>query len=87
MGEPTMARVEGLRNSWQPAIQGARDDPDDGVATSRARDFSIDVAGTAPIAPVTVIKHNEAWRIQDGTEDVEADLDADSVEHTWTDEA
>jgi len=87
MGGVDDGGVEGLRNGWQPAIQGARDDPDDGVATSRARDVSIDVAGTAPIAPVTVIKHNEAWRIQDGTEDVEADLDADSVEHTWTDEA
>ncbi len=41
-----------------------------------ARTVAVDVAGTAPIASVSVLKNNENWRTVTGTDDPDAGLDA-----------
>ncbi|MFB6300776.1 MAG: DUF3604 domain-containing protein [Halobacteriales archaeon] len=51
-----------------------------------ARDISVDVAGTAPIARITVIKNNTVWRTIDGSDDPDADLDTYTATGEWTDE-
>ncbi|MFB6124000.1 MAG: hypothetical protein ABEJ78_11150 [Haloferacaceae archaeon] len=50
------------------------------------RAISVDVAGTAPVANVGVVKNNEVWRAIDGADDPDADLDTDTVSGEWTDE-
>ncbi|WP_423751086.1 DUF3604 domain-containing protein [Salinirarus marinus] len=50
------------------------------------REISVDVAGTAPIATVSVVKNNEVWRTTDGTDDPDAELDTYTISGEWTDE-
>ncbi|MFB6148647.1 MAG: hypothetical protein ABEJ48_03180 [Halobacteriales archaeon] len=52
-----------------------------------SREITVDVAGTAPIATVTVTKNNTAWRRIDGTDDPNADLDSYTLSGEWTDDA
>jgi hypothetical protein len=51
-----------------------------------AREVTVDVAGTAPLARVTVVKNNEVWRTVAGTTDPTADLDAYTISASWTDD-
>jgi hypothetical protein len=50
------------------------------------RRIEVDVAGTAPLARVTVVKNNEPWFVHEGTDDVDADLDAYTLETAFTDD-
>ncbi|SFR69882.1 Protein of unknown function [Halogeometricum rufum] len=50
------------------------------------REVTVDVAGTAPVASVTVVKNNAVWRQFEGTDDADAGLDAYTVSTEWTDE-
>ena len=56
-------------------------------APETPREVAVDVAGTEPIERVTVRKNNADWRVIDGTDDAEADLDAYTATGEWTDEA
>jgi len=50
------------------------------------RTVSVDVAGTAPIDTVEVVKNNAVWRTVEGTSDPDAALDTYTVTDEWTDE-
>jgi len=56
-------------------------------ARDTAREVAVFVAGTGPLARVTVLKNNEPWRTWKGTGDSDADLDAYTLERTWSDDA
>jgi hypothetical protein len=65
-------------------------DQDDAVvvdAPDTPRTVTVDVAGTAPIARVDLVKNNATWRTVDGTDDPDADLDTYTASGEWTDEA
>jgi len=51
------------------------------------RDVTVDVAGTAPIASVSVIKNDTVWRTIDGTDDPGAGIEAYTASGGWTDDA
>ena len=55
-------------------------------APDATREVAVDVAGTAPIERVSIVKNNETWRTVEGTEDPDADLDAYTASGAWTDE-
>jgi hypothetical protein len=55
-------------------------------AADSEREVTVDVAGTAPVASVAVVKNNEVWRRADGTDDADADLAAYTLSATWTDD-
>jgi hypothetical protein len=57
---------------------GSPDDP---------REVAVDVAGTAPLREVEVVKNNEVWRRVEGTDRRDASLDAYTAAATWTDDA
>jgi hypothetical protein len=50
------------------------------------RTVTVDVAGTAPIEAVEVVKNNAVWRTFDGTTDPDAGLDAYTVTAEWQDD-
>lgn len=50
------------------------------------REIIVRVAGTEPIASVSVVKNNETWRTIDGTSDPHVGLDAYTVADEWTDD-
>ncbi len=54
-------------------------------AADAEREIAVEVAGTAPIARVTVVKNNESWRVFEGTDDPDAPLDTYTCTETWTD--
>ncbi|MFB6073463.1 MAG: DUF3604 domain-containing protein [Haloarculaceae archaeon] len=56
-------------------------------APDAERTLSIDVAGTAPIDRVEVVKNTETWRRVAGTDDPDADLDAYRLTTELTDDA
>jgi hypothetical protein len=56
------------------------------TSTETPRRVTVDVAGTAPVASVAVVKNNAVWRRFEGTEDADAGLDAYTVSTEWTDE-
>lgn len=51
------------------------------------REITVDVAGTAPLASVTLVKNTERWRRFRGTDDESADLDTYTLKRTWVDDA
>jgi len=81
------------------AVNGTRPGDDDSEAVVDApdaeRDVAFEVAGTAPLARVTVVKNNADWHVVEGADDSStdpyasphADLDAYTVEETVTDDA
>ncbi|WP_262177301.1 DUF3604 domain-containing protein [Haloarcula laminariae] len=50
------------------------------------REVAVSVAGTEPIAAVTVVKNNADWRTVDGTDDPDAGLEAYTAAGSWTDD-
>jgi hypothetical protein len=54
-------------------------------APDEPRRVAVDVAGTAPVESVEVVKNTDAWRTVEGTDDPAAGLDAYTVEESWTD--
>jgi hypothetical protein len=50
------------------------------------RDIAVSVAGTEPIASVTVVKNNAPWRTIEGTDDPDAALDHYTAAGVWTDD-
>ncbi|WP_251341787.1 DUF3604 domain-containing protein [Haloplanus halophilus] len=62
---------------------------DDAVVVADAdtpREVRVEVAGTAPVETVEVVKNDAVWRTVDGTDDPDADLDAYAVAGEWTDD-
>lgn len=55
------------------------------VESGTPREVTVEVAGTAPVASVTVVKNNAAWRRVEGADDPGADLDTYTVAGEWTD--
>jgi hypothetical protein len=55
-------------------------------APDAERTVRVEVAGTGPLAAVTVVKNNEPWRTWEGTADRTAGLDAYTATVTWTDD-
>jgi hypothetical protein len=55
-------------------------------APDAERTVSVQVAGTAPLDRVTVVRNNEPWRTVDGTDDPHADLDAYTAQREWADD-
>lgn len=51
------------------------------------REIEVDVAGTAPVAAVEVVKNAGVWRTVAGTDDPDAPLDAYELSAALTDEA
>jgi hypothetical protein len=56
-------------------------------APDAAREVTVEVAGTAPVASVEVLKNNAVWRAVEGTTNPEASLSTYTVAATWTDDA
>ncbi|MFB6296048.1 MAG: DUF3604 domain-containing protein [Halobacteriales archaeon] len=56
-------------------------------APDATREVAVEVAGTEPVAGVTVVKNNEAWQSIEGTGDPDAGVDAHTVSGSWTDDA
>jgi hypothetical protein len=50
------------------------------------RRVAIDVAGTAPLARVTVVKNNDPWFVHEGTDEADADLDAYTLDTAFPDD-
>ena len=72
-------RIDGVRvgeNDSEVAVDGE----------SAGRSIVVDVAGTAPISAISVVKNNEEWRRYDGTDDEDADLATFTVDRTWRDD-
>ncbi len=65
---------------------GERDSTVTVDAVDAARRIEVEVAGTAPLARVTVVKNNEPWFVHEGTDDASADVDANTLETTVTDD-
>ncbi|WP_136688546.1 DUF3604 domain-containing protein [Halorhabdus amylolytica] len=81
--QPHRIRVEFAVNGTRVA------DPDSTVTVdspTAEREVSVAVAGTGPVERLTVVKNNEDWRRFEGTDDSDADLDAYTVEESWTDD-
>jgi hypothetical protein len=55
-------------------------------APDAERTVWVQVAGTAPLDRVTVVRNNEPWRTVDGTDDPHADLDAYTAQREWADD-
>jgi hypothetical protein len=73
-------RIEGVRFGQQDSTI-AVDAPD------TEREVRVEVAGTAPVAAVTVVKNNDDWRTVEGTDDPAASLDTYTLERSFTDDA
>jgi hypothetical protein len=56
-------------------------------APDATRRVAVSVAGTEPLARVTVVKNNEPWRTVEGTDDPDAPLDSFTLDREWTDDA
>jgi hypothetical protein len=72
-------------------VDGVRFGEQDSAVTvpepAAEREVSVEAAGTAPIAGITVVKNNEGWRAVEGTDDATAGLDAYTAGTAWTDDA
>jgi len=55
-------------------------------APDAAREIAVEVAGTAPLEAVTVVKNNEPWRTIEGVADPSAPIDTYTAEEGWTDD-
>ena len=51
-----------------------------------SRQVEVEVAGTAPIDRVSVVKNDQVWRTLDGTDNPDAGLDTYSLAGEWTDD-
>jgi hypothetical protein len=56
-------------------------------APDAPRTVAVSVAGTEPLARVTVVKNNEPWRTVEVTDDPDAPLDSFTLDREWTDDA
>jgi len=72
-------RIDGVRFGDQDSTVTV-DAPD------AAREVSLEVAGTAPIATAHVRKNNEVWATVTESSDPDADLSTYTTEATWTDD-
>ncbi|AZH24508.1 DUF3604 domain-containing protein [Haloplanus aerogenes] len=63
-------------------------DQDDAVVDTGAstRTVRVEVAGTAPVETVEIVKNNSVWRTLDGTDNPDAGLDAYTVTGEWVDD-
>jgi hypothetical protein len=72
-------------------VDGVRFGDQDSTVTlptpDAAREVTLDVAGTAPVATARVLKNNEVWRTVTGSDDPGAGLDSYTVTASWTDDA
>lgn len=71
-------------------VDGVRVGDDDSTVTvdepEAQRRIEVEVAGTAPVERVEVVKNNDVWRAYEGTDDPGAGLDAYVVDVDWTDD-
>jgi len=72
-------RVDGVRFGDQDSTVTV-DAPD------AAREVSLAVAGTAPVATARVIRNNEVWRTAEESDDPDAGLETYTLEAAWTDD-